>query len=69
MAAVTATMEQEQQLVYRIDCDKHYTPGGAPPILVLQKESAKPPILILQGMQTYPSRTPGNTTLHFSFFL
>ncbi|KAI8327811.1 hypothetical protein BC941DRAFT_446251 [Chlamydoabsidia padenii] len=57
-AADVITMEQEQQLVYRIDCDKHYTPGGAPPILVLQKESVKPPILILQGMQTDPSRAP-----------
>jgi hypothetical protein len=49
----------EQQLVYRIDCDKHSTLGGAPPILVLQKDSVQPPILILSGMQTNPPRTPG----------
>ncbi|KAI8079885.1 uncharacterized protein BX664DRAFT_341702 [Halteromyces radiatus] len=48
----------QEQLVYRIDCDKHFTSNGAPPILVLQKDSVKPPILILQGIQTHPSLTP-----------
>ncbi|ORZ10800.1 hypothetical protein BCR42DRAFT_422041 [Absidia repens] len=52
------TIGNNQQLVYRIDCDKHYTTAGAPPILVLQKDSFKPPIIILEGVHTHPSKTP-----------
>lgn len=59
----------EQQLVYRIDCDKHSTLGGAPPILVLQKDSVQPPILILSGMQTNPPRTPGTVSAFDDFTL
>lgn len=59
MADTMHRQGEEQQLVYRIDCDEHSTIGGAPLVLVLQKESAKPILLILFGTQTYPSRTPG----------
>ncbi|CAO3648797.1 unnamed protein product [Cunninghamella echinulata] len=45
------------QLIYRIDCDKHYL-SGVPPILVLQKDSVKPPILILEGTKTQPDSKP-----------
>ncbi|KAI9302688.1 hypothetical protein BJ944DRAFT_269548 [Cunninghamella echinulata] len=45
------------RLIYRIDCDKHYL-SGVPPILVLQKDSVKPPILILEGTKTQPDSKP-----------
>ncbi|CAO3637639.1 unnamed protein product [Cunninghamella blakesleeana] len=48
---------ENNQLIYRINCDKHYLDGVAP-ILVLQKDSIKPPLIILEGNNTQPGSKP-----------
>ncbi|KAI8069958.1 hypothetical protein BC940DRAFT_296581 [Gongronella butleri] len=38
-----------EQLVYTIDCDK-YCQGSEPPVLILRKETAQAPVIVLKGV-------------------